>query len=177
MHPLRLPICPKSFRTACYFQPRKLFFCSPFCFEGDKPINERLFTQLYFKLFSIICQTFLNGCKILIFCNLKISFLENRTAKSGLQVKLYAPLNYRTLRPLIYNGFRSSIWLIFYSNECVFYCLVFATENSLCGKSKRKIGATGQTIRTPRLPHFQSLIYQRFQNVLFLLFKTNKRSF
>ena len=46
-------------------------FCSPFFLEGDKSINERLFTQLYSKLFSIICQTFLNGCKSLIFCNLK----------------------------------------------------------------------------------------------------------
>ena len=71
MHPLRLPICPKSFRTACLFQPRKINFVLLSFFEGDESINERLFTQLYFKLFSIICQTFLNGCKSLIFYNLK----------------------------------------------------------------------------------------------------------
>ena len=83
MHPLRLPICPKSFRTACLFQPRKLNFVLLSFFEGDKSINERLFTQLYFKLFSIICQIILNSCKNQISRNLKTNFWKNRTAKSG----------------------------------------------------------------------------------------------
>ena len=117
-----------------------------------------------------MCQIFLNSCKQLILRNLKINFWKNRTAKSGLQVKLYALLNYRTLKPLIHKGFRTSICLIFHCNENVFDYLIFATKNSLCRKSKRKIGGTGQTIRTPHLQHFQSLMYQRFQALLFPLF-------
>ena len=67
-------------------------------------------SHLYFKLFPEKCQTFFTVANRLIFYNLKFNFWNNRTAKSGEQVKLYAPLNYRTLKQLIYKGFRTSIW-------------------------------------------------------------------
>ena len=51
-------------------------------------------------------------------------------------------------------GFQNSYLYNFYSNERVLSFLIFVTEDSLCRKSNPKIGVTGQTIRTPRLPHF-----------------------
>ena len=66
----------------------------------------------------------------------------------------------------------------FNCNENVLDYLIFAAQkSSSCGKNKRKIRVTGQTMRTPRLLHFQSLMYQRFQTLLFLLFSNKQKEF
>ena len=51
------------------------------------------------------------------------------------------------------------------------YRLHTVNQKQKGGKSNRKIGVTGHTIRTLRLLHSQSLIYQHFQKLLFPLLK------
>ena len=92
----------------------------------------------------------------------RISAIKNDIITSGAMAALFSIVAAFLIYKFTNNIQRSVI--------CAIYFLVFATKNLLCRKSNRKIGVTGQTIRTPQLPHFQSLIYQRFQNVLFLLF-------
>ena len=118
MSPMRLPLCPKSSWAAFSFQPRNLY-CSPFFGEGDKPINVRLFTHLYYKI------------KLLL-----SNFSDQLKKPDSLQLEI------------------SPVMDII-----------------------RKSWVTGQTIRTPRLPHFQSLVYQRFRRLYFSIFRTILFSF
>lgn len=132
--------------------------------KNSRQHHIKMLSALFFVVFDFNLQ-------------LKISPVMGIIRRIRVTGQTIRPLNYRTLKPLIYKGFITPIWLIFNCNESIFNFLIFATENSLCRKSNPKIGGTGQTIRTPHLQHFQSIIYQRFQALLFPLFKANKSSF
>ena len=54
---------------------------------------------------------------LLGFCIFKIHPVEKVNAKSGLQVKLYVPLDYRTFKPLYINDFRMYFSYFFQTNK------------------------------------------------------------
>ena len=55
------------------------------------------------------------------FCNLEVRYVEKVNAKSGQQVKLYVPLDYRTFNPLCINDSKAYFFYVFQTIKRSFF--------------------------------------------------------